>query len=117
LLDVLRKRIDHRAFMITLVGPEEPAADECVDLGAVKFDGKTAKAGPASRPATTHSACGGFPSSFGFDGRTGRRLRNHANVLSDDFYGAIVPDCSVCCSTLTAIATFRGTTMDSQFIR
>jgi hypothetical protein len=64
-LDVLGKRIDHRAFVVALVFQEEPAADECVDLAPVKFDGKTAKAGPTSRPATTHSACGGFPCNNG----------------------------------------------------
>jgi hypothetical protein len=56
LLNVLRKRIDHGAFIITLVGPEEPAADECIDLAAVKFDGKTAIAGPTSCPAAPHSS-------------------------------------------------------------
>jgi hypothetical protein len=43
LLDVLRKRIDHGTFIITLVCPEEPAADECVDLAAVNFDSNTPK--------------------------------------------------------------------------
>jgi hypothetical protein len=55
LLDILRKRIDHGAFVVTFICPEEPAANECVYLAAVKFDRKTAKAGPTSRPATTHS--------------------------------------------------------------
>jgi hypothetical protein len=55
LLDALRKRIDHGAFVVTFICPEEPAANECVCLAAVKFDRKTAKAGPTSRPATTHS--------------------------------------------------------------
>jgi hypothetical protein len=85
LLDALRKRIDNGAFVITLVCPEEPAANERVNLDAVKFDHKTPKAGPTPRPATTHSACGGFPSGFGFDGRTGRGVTNHADVLNDDF--------------------------------
>jgi hypothetical protein len=66
LLDVLRKRIDHSAFVITLVCPEEPAVNERVDLATVKFDRKTAKARPTSCPATTHSACGGFPYNNGF---------------------------------------------------
>jgi hypothetical protein len=57
LLDVLRKRIDHSALVITLICPEEPAANECVDLAMVKFDRKTAKAGPTPRSATPHSAC------------------------------------------------------------
>jgi hypothetical protein len=84
LLDVLRKRIDHRAFVLALVCQEEPAANECVDLGAVKFDGKTAKAGTTSRPATTHSACGGWPGGPGIDHHTAGRLPNHANVLSNE---------------------------------
>jgi hypothetical protein len=66
LLDVLRKRIDHSAFVVTLVCPEEPVVNECVDLAAVKFDHKTAKAGPLSCPASPHSACGGFPYNTGF---------------------------------------------------
>jgi hypothetical protein len=52
---VLRKRVDHSAFVITFVCPEEPAMDERVDFATMKFDGKTAKAGPTSRPATPHS--------------------------------------------------------------
>jgi hypothetical protein len=55
LLDALRKRIDHGAFVGTFICPQEPAANECVYFAAVKFDRKTAKAGPTSRPATTHS--------------------------------------------------------------
>jgi hypothetical protein len=93
-----------RVYPNTLVGPEEPAADECVDLAAVKFDHKTAKAGPTSCPATTHSACGGFPSGFGVDGHTVGRLLYHANVLSDDYCSAIVPDCVGRC-TLMAMVT------------
>jgi hypothetical protein len=85
LLYVLGKCIDHSAFVVTFICPEEPAVNERVDLGAVKFDHKTAKAGPTSCPATPHSACGGFPSSIGFDGRTGRGVPNHADVLNDDF--------------------------------
>jgi hypothetical protein len=65
LLDVLGKRIDHGAFVITFVCPEEPVVNERVDLAMVKFDRKTAVAGPTSRPATTHSACGGFPCNNG----------------------------------------------------
>jgi hypothetical protein len=84
LLNVLRKRIDHSAFVITLVCPEEPAVNERVDLAAVKFDHKTAKAGPTSCPASAHSSCGGLPSGFGFDGHTVGRLFNHPNVLSED---------------------------------
>jgi hypothetical protein len=57
LLDVLRKRIDHRAILVTFVCPEEPAVHECVDLAPVKFDHKTAKARPTSCPATAHSLC------------------------------------------------------------
>jgi hypothetical protein len=57
LLDALRKRIDYSAFIITLVCPEELAVDERVDLGAVKFDRKAAKASATSCPATTHSLC------------------------------------------------------------
>jgi hypothetical protein len=53
--DVLRKCIDHGAFVGTFICPQEPAANECVYFAAVKFDRKTAKAGPTSRPATTHS--------------------------------------------------------------
>jgi hypothetical protein len=105
LLDALRKRIDNGAFVITLVCPEEPAANECVDLGAVKFDHKAAKAGPTSRPATAHSLCGGFPCGFGLDGHTVRRLPNHANVLSDDYCSVIVPACIGCCTLLTAMST------------
>ena len=74
--------------------------NECVDLAAVKFDHKTAIAGPTSCPATTHSACGGFPSGFGFDGHTVGRLPNHANVLSDDYCSVIVPD-GIGCRTLS----------------
>jgi hypothetical protein len=92
LLDVLRKRIGHRAFIVTLFCPEEPAVNERVDLAMVKFDRKTAKASAPSCPATTHSACAGFPSGFGVDGLTVRRLLNHPNVLSDDYCSAIVPD-------------------------
>jgi hypothetical protein len=73
--------------------PEEPAVNERVDLGAVKFDGKTAIAGPTTRPTTTHSLCSSLPCDFGFDGHTVRRLPNHANVLSDDYCSVIVPDC------------------------
>jgi hypothetical protein len=65
LLDVLRKRIDHSAFVITFVCPEEPAVHECVDLAPVKFDHKTAVAGATSCPASPHSACGGFPCNNG----------------------------------------------------
>lgn len=57
LLDVLGKCIDHGTFIITLVGPEEPAVDECVDLAAVKFDHKTAKASAMARPTASHSPC------------------------------------------------------------
>jgi hypothetical protein len=57
LFHLLRKRIDHSAFVVTLVCPEEPAVNECFDFGAVKFDHKAAKAGPTSRPATAHSIC------------------------------------------------------------
>jgi hypothetical protein len=94
LLDELRKRIDHS--VVALVCPEEPAVNERVDLAAVKFDHKTAKAGPPSRPATTHSVCGGFPSGFGFDGHSVGRLPNHANVLSDDYRSVTAPDCIGC---------------------
>jgi hypothetical protein len=79
LLDELGKRIDHSAFVVALVFQEEPAANERVDLGAMKFDHKTAKAGPTSRPATTHSTCGGFPCDLGLHGYTVRRLRNPAD--------------------------------------
>jgi hypothetical protein len=96
LLDVLGKCIDHSAFVVTLVGPEQPAADECVYLTAMKFDRKTAKASAPSRPATSHSTCGGFPSGIGFDGHTVGRLLHHADVLSDDFCSVIVPDCIGC---------------------
>jgi hypothetical protein len=104
LLDVLGNRIDHSAFVDALVCPEETVVNERVDLGAVKFDHKTAKAGPTSCPATTHSACGGFPSGFGVDGHTVGRLLYHANVLSDDYCSAIVPDCVGRC-TLMAMVT------------
>jgi hypothetical protein len=67
--------------------------NEHVDLATVKFHRKTAKASAPSCPATPHSACGGFPPGFGFDGRTVRRLLNHPNVLSDGYCSAIVPDC------------------------
>jgi hypothetical protein len=53
----MRKRIDHRAFVVTVVCPEEPATNECVDLGAVKFDGQTPKPSPTSCPASPHSLC------------------------------------------------------------
>ena len=66
LLDVLRNRIDHRAFVVTLFCLKEPAVNERVDLGAAKLDHKTAKAGPPSRAATTHSLCGGFSCNNGF---------------------------------------------------
>jgi hypothetical protein len=55
LLDVLRKRIDHSAFVVTLVCPKEPVANECVYLTAMNFDGQTAKASAPSCPAATHS--------------------------------------------------------------
>jgi hypothetical protein len=100
LLDVPRKRIDHGAFVVTLVSPQKPAVNERVDLGAVKFDHKTAKAGPTSRPAAAHSACGGFPSGFGSDGHNVRRLLNHPNARSDDYCSAIVPDCIGRCTNL-----------------
>jgi hypothetical protein len=32
LLDVLRKRIDHGAFVIAFICPEEPAANERINL-------------------------------------------------------------------------------------
>jgi hypothetical protein len=80
----LARCIAKSAFVITLVCPEEPSVNERVDLAAVKFDGKTAKAGPTARPATPHSACGGFPSGFGFDGHNVRRLLYHADFLSDE---------------------------------
>jgi hypothetical protein len=82
LLDVLRKRIDHSAFVVTFVCPEELAVNQRVDLGAVKFDRKAAKASAPSCPASPYSSCGGFPSGFGFDGHTVGRLPEHANVLS-----------------------------------
>jgi hypothetical protein len=100
LLDVLRNRIDYSAFVITFLCPEQPAVNERVDLGAVKFDREAAKAGPTACPATTHSACGGFPSGFGLDGHTVNRLPNHTNVLSDAYCSAIVPDC-IGCRTLS----------------
>jgi hypothetical protein len=56
-LDVVRKRIDHGTLVVTFIRPEEPAVNERVDLGAVKFDRKTAVSGPMSRPAKTHSLC------------------------------------------------------------
>jgi hypothetical protein len=74
LLNVLRKRIDHSAFIIMLFCPKETAADESVDLGAMKFEGKTAITSPTSCPASPHSACGGFASGFGLDGHTVGRL-------------------------------------------
>jgi hypothetical protein len=77
----MRERIDHSAFVITLVCLKEPAVNKRVDLGAMKFDHKTAKAGTTARPATTHSACGSFPSGFGIDRHNVGRLPNHANVL------------------------------------
>ena len=46
LLDVLRKRINHSAFVITFVCSEEPAVNERVDPGAMKFDGKTENVAP-----------------------------------------------------------------------
>jgi hypothetical protein len=72
LLDAVRKRIDHGAFLVTFVCPEEPAVNECLDLAAVKFDREAAIAGPTSCPATTHSACGGFPCNLGLHGYTVR---------------------------------------------
>jgi hypothetical protein len=57
LLDVLRKRLDHSAFVIAFACSEETAVNERVDLGAVKFDHKAAKASATSCPATTHSLC------------------------------------------------------------
>jgi hypothetical protein len=65
LLDILGKRIDHRAFVLAVVCPKEPATNERVDFAAVKFDRKAAKASAPSCPATTHSACGGFPCNNG----------------------------------------------------
>jgi hypothetical protein len=70
--------------------------NEHVDLATVKFHRETAKASAPSCAVTTHSACGGFPSDFGFDGHTVGRLFNHPNVLSDDYCSAIVPDCIGC---------------------
>jgi hypothetical protein len=83
-LDVVRKRIDDSAFVVTFICPEEPAVNERVDLGAVKFDDKAAISGTTACPATAHSACGGFPSGFGFDGHTVPLLLHHADVLSDE---------------------------------
>jgi hypothetical protein len=40
---IVRKRIDHRAFVVTFICPEGFAANECVDLATVKFDRKTRK--------------------------------------------------------------------------
>jgi hypothetical protein len=57
LLDVVRKRIDHGALIITLGCPEKSVLNESVDLAAVKFDHKTAIASPTSCPATPHSLC------------------------------------------------------------
>jgi hypothetical protein len=65
LLDVLRKRIDHRAFVVTFVRLEQPAANERVDLATVKFNRKTPKASAPSCPATPHSLCCTCPSAFG----------------------------------------------------
>jgi hypothetical protein len=48
LLDVLRKRINHSAFVITFVCSEEPAVNERVDPGAMKFDGKTENVAPGN---------------------------------------------------------------------
>jgi hypothetical protein len=82
---VVGKRVDHSAFVITLVCPEEPAINERVDLGAVKFDHKAAKAGPTSRQATAHSICGGFSCNNGFCRYIVNRRLAHRDVLSDRF--------------------------------
>jgi hypothetical protein len=102
-----RESACHRAFVVALVCQEEPAVNERVDLATVKFDGKTAKAGPTSCPATPHSACGGFPSGFGVDGHSVGRLPNHTNVLNDDLFGSIIPYCAGRCTALN----------DARFIR
>lgn len=70
LLDVLRKRIDHSAFVVTLICPEEPAVNERVDLAKVKFDHITAKGGPTSCPAAPHPLCRACPGDSGIDRHT-----------------------------------------------
>ena len=57
LLNVLRKGVDHGTLVVMIVRREEPAVNERVDLGAVKFDHKAAKARQTSRPASPHSLC------------------------------------------------------------
>ena len=47
---MLRKRVADSAIVFAVVYPEQPAADECIDLGAVNFDGETAITSPTSRP-------------------------------------------------------------------
>jgi hypothetical protein len=86
LLDVLGKRIDHRAFVITLVCPEEPAVNERVDLATVKFDRKTAKAGPTSCAASSHSLCDGFSCNNGFCRHVVNRRLAHSDVLDFQCY-------------------------------
>jgi hypothetical protein len=65
--------------------------DECVDLGVVNLDGKTAITGPTSRPATTHSHCCAWPGALCVDGHTIRRLSHYAEVFSENCCSAIVP--------------------------
>ena len=80
LLDVLRKRVADSAIVFAVVYPEQPAADECIDLGAVNFDGETAKAGSTPRSATPHPYCSIGIGGFGSDRRSVRVLLDHVIV-------------------------------------
>jgi hypothetical protein len=80
LLDVLRKRVANSAIVFAVAYREQPAADEGIDLGAVNFDGETAKAGPTPRSATPHPYCSIGIGGFGSDRRSVRVLLDHVIV-------------------------------------
>jgi hypothetical protein len=89
----VRKRIDHGAFVVALVCPEEPAVNERIDLATVKFDRKTAITSPTTRPATTHSYCCARLGAFGLDGHTVGRFPIIPMFSVTIDCSAIVPDC------------------------
>ena len=80
LLDMLRKRVADSAIVFAVVYPEQPAADECIDLGTVNFDGETSKAGSTPRSATPHPYCSIGIGGFGSDRRSVRVLLDHVIV-------------------------------------
>jgi hypothetical protein len=93
LLDVLRKRVADSAIVFAVVYPEQPAADERIDLGAVNFDGETAITSPTSRPATAHSLRGGFPDCDSFCRGVACLLLEHLPMFfGGRFHTAIITD-------------------------